>query len=223
MGQFAYSISLDASTSRKRFWAPFHLNPVMKFKTPNASHLQLEIQADATLTGLAETHWTLWENILEDQLRQRKYAGGKEITFDIGEKVLLSTKHIKTTRPSKKLNNKCAGPWTVSKVINRNDEKLDLLKTLRNHNVFHFSQLDPYTPTVPGLSPNEPLPIILHISEDWERECIHDSKRRYQKLHDLILWAGYRYVRTCREPADNLSSAQELVDGFHVSHLGKLL
>ena len=124
------------------FWAMYHRNPEMQFQAPKASHLKSEIQADATLEGLAETHRTLCENILEAQMRQTKYAGGKEITFDIGDKVWLSTKHFHTTRPSKKLDYKRAGPYTVSKVISRNAYKLDLPKTMRNHNVFHVSQLD---------------------------------------------------------------------------------
>ena len=106
----------------------YHRNPKMQFKAPKASHLKSEIEADATLEGLAETHRTLNENILEAQQRQTKYTGGNEIRLDIGEKVLLSTKHFRTTRPSIVLDYKRVAPYTVSKVINRNAHKLDLPK-----------------------------------------------------------------------------------------------
>ena len=64
--------------------------------------------------------------------------------------------------------------------------------------------------------------MIVDGSEEWEVDRILDSKQSYRKLHYLVQWAGYRYVRTCWEPADNLGNAQELVDKFHRSHPRKL-
>jgi hypothetical protein len=55
------------------------------------------------------------------------------------DKVWLSTKHFRTPIPSMKLSYKHAGPYTVSKVINRNTYKLDLPKMMWNHNIFHVS------------------------------------------------------------------------------------
>ena len=138
----------------------------MQFKAPRASHLKSEDHADATLDGLAETHRTLSENIMEGQQRQMRYAGGKEITFDVGDKVWLSTKHFRTTRPSKKLNYKRAGPYTVSKVLNKNTYKLDLPKMMQYHNVLHVSQLDRYTPPVSGQPSSNPYPMIIDNSEE---------------------------------------------------------
>jgi len=115
----------------------------MQFKAPKAPvNLKSDIQADAVLEGLKETHRLLQESILDAQERQAKNAGGKEITFDGGDRVWLLTKHFRTTRPSKKLDHKRAGPYTVSKIINQNAYKLDLAKTMRNHNVVHVSQHD---------------------------------------------------------------------------------
>jgi hypothetical protein len=136
----------------------------MQFKAPKPSHLKSEDKADATLEGLAETHRTLRENVLEAQQRQTMYASKKDIAFDIGDKVWLSTKYFRITRPSKKLDYKRAGPYTVSKVINKNAYNLDLPTTLRNHNVFHVSQLDRYTPAVPGQPLREPRPMIFDDS-----------------------------------------------------------
>lgn len=62
--------------------------------------------------------------------------------FNIRNKVWLLTKYFCTTRSSKKLENKCVGPYTVSKVIHKNAYKFDFPKTRRNHNVIHISRLD---------------------------------------------------------------------------------
>jgi len=218
LADFAYNNSVHASTRMRPFWAMYHRNPEMQFKAPKASHLQSEDQAGATLEGLAETHRTLCEYILEAQQRQTKYAGGIAITFNVADKVWLSTTHFQTTRPSKKLDYKRMGPYTVSKVINKHALKLDLPKTILNYNVFHVSQLDRYTPPVSAQPSSEPHPMIVDDSEDWDVDSILDSKRCYRKLDYLVQWAGYRYVRTSWEPAENLGNAQELVDEFHRSH-----
>jgi hypothetical protein len=221
LAEFAYNNSVHASTRMTPFWAVYHRNPEMQFKTPKASSLKSETEADVLLEGLEETHRVLRENLLEAQEKQTKYAGGKEITFEVGDRVWLSTRHFRTTRPSKKLDYKRAGLYTVSKTINKNAYKLDLPKTMRNHNVFHVSLLDRYTPPTIGQPPSEPHPVIVDDSEEWEVDRILDSKRRYRKLHYLVQWAGYSHVRTSWEPAANLENTRELVEEFHRKHPGK--
>jgi hypothetical protein len=72
------------------------------------------------MTGMEETHRILWQNIMEAQIGQTKYAGGKEMTLVVGDKVWLSTRNLKTSRPSKKRDYKGTGLFTVSKIINEN-------------------------------------------------------------------------------------------------------
>ena len=156
--------------------------------------------------------------MLQAQQRQTKYAGGKQITFEVGHQVWLSTKHFRTTRPWKKLDYKHTGPYTVSKIINKNAYKLDLPNTMQNQNVFHVSLLDRYAPPVEGQPPSEPQPMIVDDSEEWEVDRILDSKLRYRKLHYLIQWAGYSHIRMSWEPAENLENVQEMVDNFHRTH-----
>jgi hypothetical protein len=70
------------------FWAVYHRNPQMQFKAPNApADLKSEIEADAVLEGLEETHQILRENLLQAQQRQTKYASSKQITFEVGNLV----------------------------------------------------------------------------------------------------------------------------------------
>jgi len=120
LGEFAYNNSMHASTRVTPFWAVYHRNPQMQFKAPNApADLKSEIEADAVLQGLEETHRILRENLLHAQQRQTKYAGGKQVTFEVGYQVWLSRKHFRTTRPSKKLDSKRTGPYTVGKIITK--------------------------------------------------------------------------------------------------------
>jgi hypothetical protein len=64
----------------------------------------------------------------------------------------------------------------VSKIINRNAEKLALPNTTRNHYVFHVSQLDYYTLLDVGQPSLETHSIILVVSEEQEVEWILDYK-----------------------------------------------
>jgi len=191
----------------------------MQFKAPKQPcSLNPEIQAAMFAAGLEETPQTLRKNLQEAQVNQPKDTGGKEVVFDVGDKVWLSTRHFRTTRPSKKLDYKWTGPYTVRKVINRNAYKLDLLYAIRKHNVFPISLLDGYTPPIAGQPPSEPQPTVVDDSDEWEVDRILKSKRRYRMLRYLVQWAGYSYVRTSCEPAGNLGNAKELVDGFHREH-----
>ena len=210
LAEFAYNNSVHHSTRMTPFWANYHYHPPMQFKPPKApSNLRSEILADATVSGMEETHQLLRQSLLEPQVGQSKYAGGKDGTLEVGYKVWLSTRHFRTTRPSKKLDYKRTGPYTVSKIINKNVYQLDLLKTMRNHNVFHVLQLDHYTPPVVGQPSSEPHPVIVDDSEEWEVERILDSKQRYWKLHYLIQWAGNIHRRTSWELLENLKNARE--------------
>jgi len=116
------------------------------------------------------------------------------MTCEVRNKVWLSTQHFRMSRMSKKLHYVRTGPYTVSKIINQNAYKLAWPGTMRNHKVFHVSQLDQYTLPVVGQPSSEPHPVIVDDGEEWEVEQILDSKQRYRKLHYLIQWARYNHV-----------------------------
>jgi hypothetical protein len=147
LAEFAYNNAIHASTRITPIWANYNYHPVIQFKAPKQPSSQnSEIQVDTVTAGLEETHQTLPENFQEAQTNQTKFAGGKEVIFEVGGEVWLSTRHFRTTRLSKKLDFKRTGPYMVSKVTNKNAYKSDLPYTIRKHNVFHVSLLDCYTP-----------------------------------------------------------------------------
>jgi hypothetical protein len=198
LAEFAFNNSIHHSRRMTPFWGNYHYNPMMQFKPPKQHIFRCQIQANTWVEGLEKTHRLLRENLEEAQSRQSKYAGGKDVNFKVGEKVWLSTRHFRTNRPSKKLDYKRTRPYAVWEVISKNAYKLDLPNTMRNHKVIHVSLLDRYTPPVGGHPVSEPYSVVVDDSaeEEWEIERILDSKRRYQKLHYLVQWAGYNYLRT---------------------------
>nr|GFD53720.1 transposon Ty3-G Gag-Pol polyprotein [Tanacetum cinerariifolium] len=61
-------------------------------------------------------------------------------------------KNVRTTRPSKKLDWKYAGPFKILDRVGINAFKLELPPTVRMHNVINIQHLEPYhTPTMDEL------------------------------------------------------------------------
>jgi len=168
------------------FWGNYSYHPTMQFKPPKDPSFTSQVQAHSWMTGMEETHRIFQEYIIEAQEHQTKYAREKEMTFVFGDNLWLSTRNLKTSRPSTKLDYKRTGPYTVSKIINKNTYKLDLLSSVRNHNVFHVSLLSVYTPPVRCQPSSEPHPVIVDETENSEVDCIFDCRWGYRNLYYLI-------------------------------------
>lgn len=224
LAQFAYNNSKHAATGMTPFRANYGYDPRMHVKLPKEleeARFPTQRTADAFANRISEVHAQLRMALDSATRRQTNQAtNGKPIEFEIGEKVWLSTRNIITARPSKKLDAKRIGPYEVLKRINANAYRLRLPPTMKIHNVFHVSLLDKYRPPTAGQRPAEPDPVIVDdaTEPEWEAERIIDSRIRYRKLQYHVQWAGYDYIRTSWEPADNLENSPELVAEFHAAY-----
>jgi hypothetical protein len=151
----------------------------MQFKAQKLpSSLNSDIQADTFAAGLGETSQTLCKILQEAQANQTKYAGGKEVVLEVGNKVWLVTRNFRATCPTKKLDYKHTEQFTGSKFIKKKAYTLDLPYTIRKHLVLHISLLDCSTPPTAGQPPSEPQPMVVDDPDEWEVDRMLDSKRR---------------------------------------------
>ena len=100
------------------------------------------------------------------------------------DKVWLRRKHIRTTRPSNKLDHKQIGPYTILEKVGSRAYKLDLPATVEIHPVFHISLLKPTASTEPISEHHQqpPPPIIIQEQQEWEVEKILNSRHHRNQI-----------------------------------------
>jgi hypothetical protein len=173
---------------------------------------------------MKELHETLRMEIRYAQEVQQEQADRRRIpapALQIGDKVWLSTKNIRTTRPSKKLDQRRMGPYPISAVVGPRAYRLTLPGNLKIHPVFHINLLEPAArdDPIPGHVAPEPPPVEIEGSPEWEVSEIVDSRRYRRQLQYLVRWTGY--AEPTWQPHYDLENATEKVNIFHDAHPDK--
>jgi len=78
---------------------------------------------------------------LTNRIQQQTEQTTEIKPFMVEEKVYLRTNNIHVRQRSKKLNNKSIKPFKIKRNIRKLSYKLDLLKKMRIHSVFHMFML----------------------------------------------------------------------------------
>jgi transposase InsO family protein len=150
--------------------------------------------AKSMVTRLHEAWQHAKENMTRAQARYTKQANKhrREVDFDVGDKVWVTTKHWKTDRPSRKLANQMEGPYKILEKIGHSF-KLELPESMKVHPVFHAEKLrkDPGNP-LPGQANPEPPALELEDGEtEYEVERVLAAKLVRNKLKYKIQWKGW--------------------------------
>jgi hypothetical protein len=129
------------------------------------NNLHAELRADIAYAQAAHA----------EQANRRHYP---DPVLEVGDRVWLHRKHVKTTQPSGKLDYKLIGLYTILEKVGSRAYTLDLPHSIQLHPVFHISLLEPAEPNsepIPGHIQLLLLPVIIDNEEEWEREQIVDS------------------------------------------------
>ena len=142
--------------------------------------------------------------------------------YKIGDKVWLEGTNLSTTHPSKKLNDKCYGPFPIEKKEGPSSYRLMLPPTWKKiHPVFNESLLTPFhKPQFPSQQlPEWPPPVLVNSEEEYKVKEVLDSRMHQRKLQYLAKWKGYsNHVDWTWEPEENLKNSPKLIKVFHTLH-----
>ncbi|MBW0554860.1 hypothetical protein O181_094575 [Austropuccinia psidii MF-1] len=127
--------------------------------------------------------------------RFKRYADKSRASapvFNPADMVWLSSKNIKSTRPTKEPSERWLGPFLILKKVSTHSYHLKLPFQWKSiHPVFHISLLEPVkTSTIPNRH-QEPPPQIIIEDEEWEVSQILDSKIKRGKLWYFVEWKGF--------------------------------
>jgi hypothetical protein len=162
----------------------------------------------------------------EAQATQRYYANQKRRgeTFEVGERVWLSTEHARTDadrlRPSRKLAAKYSGPYTIIEKISDVVYKLDLPPSMHVHPVFHVSRLKRHHERPAELrAPNQedetpPPPVVVDDHEEYEVENILAKRKFGRQIKYLVQWKGYPIEASTWQSEADLANAADIVREF---------
>ena len=136
----------------------------------------------------------------------------RDLEFNVGHRVWLSTKHLPLKVTSRKLAALWTGPFMVTERIGSVAYKLDIPDHWNIHNVFHVSQIKLCIGDV-----QQEQPIDVDGSEEFEISRILGHRVARGQYQYLCGWKGYDDYENSWVPAANMGNAKELVRMYEKS------
>lgn len=236
----AAELAINNSKQASTGFTPFYLNYGQEVKMPldqaiaglrpsnnpeTADRIR-RLQADLVLAR---------SNIERAQQRQVKYADQhrREVTFKVGDSVLLSTDHLKmvgSDTRTPKFAAKYLGPFKIKRVVNDNAYELELPPQLRIHPVLNISRLKVYHDgalAFPSRPPPDTRPAaevtLENGDEQFEVESILAKRGTGVRAQYLVKWVGYPQWESTWEKAASLSvGAAEAVAEYELAYANRM-
>jgi hypothetical protein len=194
--EFAINNSVSPSTGYTPFFLTYGYDPRVfldyaapAFATPKARD-RLQTMRDA----LADAR-TLLQEAQARQVHHANKHRRAQPRFKVGEKVMLSTAHLKTpTGLSSKFTHRFLGPFPIEEVLGPVTYKLTLPSTMRMHPVFHVRLLKSYehdTEHPEHIAPPAPGPMFEDDPELFAVEELLAKRTNRNKVEYLVRWLHY--------------------------------
>ncbi|OJT10654.1 Transposon Tf2-12 polyprotein [Trametes pubescens] len=224
LAEFAFNNHVNASTKQSPFYANLGYHPTFD---PLITPPSVTVPAAGDLAQrLTRIHNECRAQLLASQDRQSRYYNERvkdAPAFKEGDLVWLLRRHIKTTRPSDKLDHRRLGPFPIETKLSDLVYRLRLPAYLsRLHPVFHVSLLEPYS-AHPDLHPL-PEPIPFDLSNELppsEPQSVLDCRRTGRRFEYLVHWKGLPAEEDSWTPIIDLPSTpavSELLERWHRRH-----
>lgn len=227
--ELAYNNSRQASTKNTPYFLNHGTHPFMPGAALNptaAAAVDPHTLAHTVATALTAAKQHL-ENARE---RQRNYANRsrRDVEYEVGDMVYLSTENLKLPGPSRKLQEKRIGPFKITHKYSPVSYRLDLPEEMQIWKSFHISLLTPFveSPEEFGERTAAPPPAVGYARGDGiyvvdsilDREWRIEEGRSRPEWFYHVLWLGYSLEEASWEPRRKLKSIKNLIDVFDDAH-----
>ncbi len=193
--QFVYNNTQNETMKETPFQANYEYN--LKVWQELRAHRSQSQKAILNITEIKKLHKNL-TNRIQQQMRQTTEVK----PFKVEERVYLRTNNIHVRQRSKKLNNKSIEPFEVKRNIKGLSYKLDLLKKMRIHPVFHAFMLQCCNQFIPL----QAVKTSVELNEEYKVENILEKQMINRKAHYLIKWREYNTSENTWKPQENLKN-----------------
>lgn len=207
LAEFCYNDRIHSSTG----YSPFYLN--------YGQHPRKDtVPRSTTLVEGAEDFISRMKRLREDatsallkaantmkRFYDRRHTPSPD--YKPGDLVYLDATHLRSDRPSKRLDDRRFGPFKVIEKVGTRAFRLILPPSWsRIHPVFHTALLHPYHPPVSSLQqqPPAPPPVLVGDHYELEVETILDERTRRGRVEYLVKWKGLPREENTWEPRIHL-------------------
>jgi hypothetical protein len=211
--QTAYNSATTETTGVSPFFANYGFEPdIIKTTLGTTNNPAAQIES----TELLSLHQELQKELSFVATKMTHYANKSRMkgpSLKEGDHVYLLRRHIKTKRPSDKLDHKKEGPFRIQRKLSATNYELSLPQGTRLHPRFHISLLEPAPKTTPLLKEWH-----TEDTQEHEVEAIIDHRGNKPYEEYLIKWKGYGDHENTWEPLKNLRNSQRLLRKYQRDH-----